>query len=112
YSLTTGVVSAVGREITSEVTKRPIKNAIQTDAAINPGNSGGTLLDSAGRLIGVNTAIVSPAGGGSVGIGFAIPVDEVNRTVPQLIKYGKVSRPGLGVEYAPDQLAQRLGLKG
>jgi S1-C subfamily serine protease len=95
-SLTTGVISALGREIES-VTQRPIKNVIQTDAAINPGNSGGPLLDSSGRLIGVNTAIYSPSGS-SAGIGFAIPVDEVNRVVPQLIKYGKVTRPVLGVE--------------
>lgn len=82
-TLTTGVVSAVGREIES-VTRRPIKNMIQTDAAINPGNSGGPLLDSSGRLIGVNTSIYSTSGG-FMGIGFAIPVDEVNRVVPQLI---------------------------
>src|SRR5262249_4419728 len=87
-TLTTGVVSALDRQIQS-VTKRTIKNVIQTDAAINPGNSGGPLLDSAGRLIGVNTAIYSPSGS-SAGIGFAIPVDEVNRVVPQLIKKGKL----------------------
>jgi S1-C subfamily serine protease len=111
HTLTTGVVSAVGREIES-VTKRPIKNVIQTDAAINPGNSGGPLLDSAGRLIGMNTAIYSPAGVSS-GIGFAIPVDEINQVAPQIIaKKGRVSHPGLGAEYAPDQLANRLGLKG
>jgi S1-C subfamily serine protease len=109
-SLTTGVISAVGREIES-VTRRPIKNMIQTDAAINPGNSGGPLLDSAGRLIGVNTAIFSPSGT-YAGIGFAIPVDEVNRVVPQLIRHGKITRPGLGVQIAPDQVAKQLGLKG
>ena len=70
---------------------------IQTDAAINPGNSGGPLLDSAGRMIGMNTAIFSPSGV-SVGIGFAIPVDEINRVVPQLIRHGKVVRPGLGMQ--------------
>jgi S1-C subfamily serine protease len=86
-SLTTGVVSALNREIASS-TGRPIHGVIQTSAAINPGNSGGPLLDSAGRLIGVNTAIVSPSGA-SAGIGFAIPVDEVNRLVPQLIAHGK-----------------------
>jgi S1-C subfamily serine protease len=107
-TLTTGVISALGREIQS-VTKRSIKNVIQTDAAINPGNSGGPLLDSAGRLIGVNTAIYSPSGS-SAGIGFAIPVDEVNRVVPQLIKNGKVERPGLGVQVAHDQLARELGV--
>lgn len=109
-SLTIGVVSALGREIAS-VNRRPIKDVIQTDAAINPGNSGGPLLDSAGRLIGMNAAIYSPSGT-FAGIGFAIPVDEINRVVPQLIKHGRVVRPGLGVQVAHDQLAQELGLKG
>jgi S1-C subfamily serine protease len=94
-SLTMGVISALGREIDS-VTKRTIRDVIQTDAAINPGNSGGPLLDSAGRLIGVNTAIFSPSGA-YAGIGFAIPVDEVNRVVTQLIKHGAVRRPILGI---------------
>jgi S1-C subfamily serine protease len=107
-TLTTGVISALGREIQS-VTRRSIKNVIQTDAAINPGNSGGPLLDSAGRLIGVNTAIYSPSGS-NAGIGFAIPVDEVNRVVPQLIKKGKLERPGLGVQIATDQTARDLGV--
>jgi S1-C subfamily serine protease len=110
-TLTTGVVSALGREIESVRKGRAIKDVIQTDAAINPGNSGGPLLDSAGRLIGVNTAIYSPSGS-SAGIGFAIPVDEVNRVVPQLIKHGKVTRPGLGVQLATDQLARQLGKTG
>lgn len=109
-TLTTGIISALGREIES-VTRRPIKGVIQTDAAINPGNSGGPLLDSAGRLVGVNTAIFSPSGA-SAGIGFAIPVDEVNRIVPQLIRAGKVTRPGLGVQVAPDQLTEKLGIDG
>ncbi len=109
-TLTTGIISALGREIES-VTRRPIQGVIQTDAAINPGNSGGPLLDSSGRLIGVNTAIFSPSGA-SVGIGFAIPVNTVNRIVPQLIRYGKVTRPGLGVQVAEDQLAQEMGLPG
>jgi S1-C subfamily serine protease len=86
-TLTTGVISALNREIES-VTGRPIRGVVQTDAAINPGNSGGPLLDSYGRLIGVNTAIASP-NGASAGIGFAIPVDEVNRVVPELIAKGK-----------------------
>jgi S1-C subfamily serine protease len=107
-TFTTGVVSALGREIQS-LTKRTIKNMIQTSAAINPGNSGGPLLDSAGRLIGVNTAIYSPSGG-NIGIGFAIPVDEVNRVVPQLIKKGKLERPGLGVQILEDQSARELGV--
>jgi S1-C subfamily serine protease len=97
-TLTTGIISALNREIES-VTRRAIRGVIQTDAAINPGNSGGPLLDSAGRLIGVNTAIASPTGAFS-GIGFAIPVDEVNRIVPRLIKDGKFVRPVLGIEVA------------
>ncbi|MGH7798864.1 MAG: S1C family serine protease [Candidatus Binatia bacterium] len=109
-TLTTGVISALNREIES-VTRRPIQAVIQSDAAINPGNSGGPLLDSAGRLIGVNTAIYSPSGA-SAGIGFAIPVDTVNRIVPELIRSGKVTRPGLGVQIADEQIAQRLGVSG
>ncbi len=107
-TLTTGIISALGREIES-VTGTPIRGVIQTDAAINPGNSGGPLLDSAGLLIGVNTAIYSPSGA-SAGIGFAIPVDEVMRVVPELIRSGKISTPGLGVEVAHDGMARELGL--
>ncbi|WP_414708836.1 S1C family serine protease [Roseateles sp.] len=106
-TLTTGIVSALNREIES-VTRRTIKGAIQTDAAINPGNSGGPLLDSAGRLIGVNTAIYSPSGA-SAGIGFAIPVDEVNRIVPRLIRDGRFIRPALGVTSGPENIAKALG---
>ena len=95
HSLTTGVISGLGREIQS-VSRRTIRDVIQTDAAINPGNSGGPLLDSHGNLIGVNTAIYSPSGA-SAGVGFAIPVDTVNRVVTQLIREGKVERPALGV---------------
>jgi len=109
-TMTTGIVSALGREINS-VAGRTIQGVIQTDAAINPGNSGGPLLDSAGRLIGVNTAIYSPSGA-SAGIGFAVPVGIVNRTVPQIIKYGRVMRPGLNVTIANDQAARRLGIEG
>lgn len=109
-TLTTGVVSALGREITA-VTGRTIHDVIQTDAAINPGNSGGPLLDSAGRLIGVNTAIYSPSGASS-GIGFAVPVGEVNRVVPQIISTGKLIRPGLGVVLANRRLTEELGLEG
>jgi S1-C subfamily serine protease len=108
-TLTTGVISGIGREISS-ATGRPIQGVIQTDAAINPGNSGGPLLDSAGRLIGVNTAIYSTSGG-SAGIGFAVPVDTVNRIVPQIIQYGKAKKPGLGVEIVDDWIARRLGIK-
>ncbi len=107
-TLTTGIVSALDREIES-VTQRPIRGVIQTDAAINPGNSGGPLLDSAGRLIGVNTAIYSPSGASS-GIGFAIPVDEVSRVVPRLIKDGKVIRPALGIQAAPPQFMETMKL--
>ncbi len=81
---------------------------IQTDAAINPGNSGGPLLDSAGRLIGVNTAIFSPSGA-SAGIGFAIPVDVVNRVVPNLIRTGRTPSPGIGIVAASEDAAARLG---
>jgi S1-C subfamily serine protease len=95
-SMTTGIVSALGREMESPA-KRRIQGVIQTSAPINPGNSGGPLLDSDGRLIGVTTAILSPSGA-FAGIGFAIPVDEVNRVVPQLIAKGKIDRPRLGVE--------------
>ncbi len=109
-TLTTGVIGGLGREIKS-VSGRPIQGVIQTDAAINPGNSGGPLLDSAGRLIGVNTAIASPTGG-SVGIGFAVPVDIVQRVVPQLITSGQVERPGLGVTIWEDRIVRRLGLQG
>lgn len=109
-TLTTGVISALGREIES-VTQRTIRDVIQTDAAINPGNSGGPLLDSQGKLIGVNTAIYSPSGA-YAGIGFAIPVDTVCRVVPQLIQHGKLIRPGLKIETAPDSLSKRLRLPG
>src|SRR6185503_15906552 len=94
-TLTTGVVSALGRTIQSP-SGRPIDEVIQTDAAINPGNSGGPLLDSDGRLIGVNTAIYSPSGS-NAGLGFAIPVDTVKRTVEQIIAHGKVVPPSLGI---------------
>ncbi|HEY3400208.1 MAG TPA: trypsin-like peptidase domain-containing protein [Geothrix sp.] len=104
-TLTTGVVSALGREIQS-VTRRRIAGVIQTDAAINPGNSGGPLLDSAGRLVGVNTAIQSPSGA-SAGIGFAVPVDTVNRVVPQLIARGTLERPDLGFEPVAPRLVER-----
>jgi S1-C subfamily serine protease len=95
YTLTNGIVSALGRTIQG-VSGATIFDVIQTDAAINPGNSGGPLLDSSGRLIGVNTAIYSPSGA-SAGIGFAVPVDTVARIVPQLIAHGRVIRPVLGV---------------
>ncbi len=109
-TLTTGIISALGREIDS-MAGVPIRDVIQTDAAINPGNSGGPLLDSAGRLIGVNAAIVSPSGG-YAGLGFAIPVDTVNWVVPELIAHGRIRRPVLGVDLVSDHAARRLGLEG
>lgn len=110
HSLTTGVVSALDRTIRS-LSGREIQGVVQTDASINPGNSGGPLLDSAGRLVGVNTAIKSPSGA-SAGIGFAVPVDTVNRVVPQLIAHGRLVRPRLGVQIAHDAMNRRLGLRG
>ena len=105
-TLTTGVVSALGREIQS-ATRRRISGVIQTDAAINPGNSGGPLLDSAGRLIAINTAIQSTSGS-SAGIGFAVPVDTVNRIVPQLIAKGRSARVDLGFDPIPEAWAANL----
>jgi S1-C subfamily serine protease len=107
-TLTTGIVSALNREIDS-VNRRTIRGVIQTDAAINPGNSGGPLLDSAGRVIGVNTAIFSPSGA-SAGIGFAIPIDEVNRIVPRLIRDGRMVRPAIGITAGPEQMTRALSL--
>jgi len=98
-TMTVGVVSALGREINS-VSRRTIDDVVQTDAAINPGNSGGPLLNSLGELIGVNTAIYSPSGASS-GIGFAIPVNTVKRIVPELINYGRVQTPRLGISLIP-----------
>ncbi len=109
-TITSGIISALGRGIKS-VTGRTIRDMIQTDAAINPGNSGGPLLDSAARLIGVNTAIYSPSGA-YAGIGFAVPVDEVNRVVPQLIRNGRLIKPGIGASLADARLVKRLGIEG
>jgi S1-C subfamily serine protease len=114
WTLTTGIISALDRSLPSEDGRSLIEHLIQTDAAINPGNSGGPLLDSAGRLIGVNTAIFSPSGA-SAGVGFAVPVDTVNRVVPQLVGSGKYVRPVLGVEVDEQlnqQVVQRIGTKG
>jgi S1-C subfamily serine protease len=110
HTLTTGVVSALGRTIKS-LSNRTIEGVIQTDAAINPGNSGGPLIDGSGRVVGVNTQIVSPSGA-FAGIGFAVPMDTVNRIVPELIKHGKLIRPGLGVSLVPDVMVRRWGIKG
>jgi S1-C subfamily serine protease len=132
WTLTSGIVSALDRSLGGE-NGQTIEHLIQTDAAINPGNSGGPLLDSAGRLIGINTAISSPSGA-SAGIGFAVPVDTVNRVVPQLIAGGRYIRPALGIaidenlntrlkrllavegvvvlRVAPDSAAATAGLRG
>lgn len=109
-TLTTGIISALGREIESP-DKLPIRDVIQTDAAINPGNSGGPLLDSSGRLVGVNAAILSSSGS-SAGVGFAIPVDTVNWVVPELISKGRIIRPGLGIQAASESVSQKLGVDG
>ena len=109
-TLTTGVVSALDRLLPT-ATGREVVGAIQTDAAINPGNSGGPLLDTAGRLIGINTAIISESGS-SAGIGFAVPVDVVNEVVPQLITHGKIPRPGIGFIPLEDEITARLGVPG
>ena len=109
-TLSSGIVSALGRTITS-MTDRKIYDVIQTDTAINPGNSGGPLLASTGRLIGVNTAILSPSGA-YAGIGFAVPSDTVSRVVPQLIEKGRVTRAGLGVQLLPDHVTERAEISG
>jgi 2-alkenal reductase len=109
-SLSTGVISAIDRHLPIAA-GREIRGVIQTDAAINPGNSGGPLLDSAGRLIGVNTAILSQTGSWA-GVGFAVPVGTVNRIVPQLVRDGRVPRPGIGVAFFSEEMAARLGYEG
>jgi S1-C subfamily serine protease len=109
-TLTSGVISGLGREIHA-ASGQPIQGVIQTDAAINPGNSGGPLLDSAGRLIGINTALASPSGTSS-GVGFAVTVDTMNRFVPQLIRHGQVLRPGMGITVAPPAVCRQLGVEG
>ena len=109
-TLTSGIISALNRRLPTS-NNREVDGVIQTDAAINPGNSGGPRVDSAGRLIGVNTAIISGSGA-SAGIGFAVPVDVVNRIVPQLIKNGRVPRPGIGITVLPEEIAARLGVNG
>ncbi len=109
-TLTVGIVSALGRTITA-MTGRRINEVIQTDAAINPGNSGGPLLNSAGELIGITTAILSPSGT-YAGIGFAVPVDTVSRIVPQLIEKGRITRAGIGIQLLPDHITRRAGVTG
>ncbi|HEU4386057.1 MAG TPA: trypsin-like peptidase domain-containing protein [Anaeromyxobacteraceae bacterium] len=110
HTLTTGIVSALGRIIPA-MTGRRIEGVIQTDAAINPGNSGGPLLDSAGRLVGVNTLIASPSGA-SAGIGFAVPVDTVSRVIPELVAHGRVVRPRLGIAAGSEWVLRRIGVEG
>jgi S1-C subfamily serine protease len=144
HTLTQGIVSGVGRELATPGYRGvPIKNVIQTDAAINPGNSGGVLLNSRGRLIGINTAIADPTGapdlalpataaagsqtqkadsrphtttttgkGSSSGVGFAIPIDTAKGLVEQILTYGKVVRPVLGITIAPPQTVRQIGLEG
>nr|WP_210260948.1 trypsin-like peptidase domain-containing protein [Enterovirga sp. DB1703] len=109
-TLTTGVISALQRRLPTGQ-GRELADVIQTDAAINPGNSGGPLLDSAGRVIGVNTAIFSPSGA-SAGIGFAIPIDVVNRVVPELIRNGRMPQPGIGIIAGAEAVTARLGIPG
>jgi 2-alkenal reductase len=109
-TLTTGVISALDRRLPT-ATGREVAGVIQTDAAINPGNSGGPLIDTNGRLIGVNTAIISGSGS-SAGIGFAVPVDVVNRVVPQLIAKGKYPRPGIGIIVLDEETAAGIGVVG
>lgn len=111
HTLTTGIISGIGREISSGNTGRPIQDVIQTDAAINPGNSGGPLLDSAGAMIGINTAIYSPSGANS-GVGFSIPVDLVRSSVEQILQFGRVVRPVMGISFAPDASVEQLGVSG
>jgi S1-C subfamily serine protease len=110
HTVTTGIVSALGRSMPGAggVT---IRDMIQTDASINPGNSGGPLLNSAGELIGMNTVIISPSGGSS-GVGFAIPVDTIAKIVPQIIQFGKVTRPGLGLSLLADRYARQTRVEG
>jgi len=111
HTLTTGVISGVQREISSGNTGRPIEGIIQTDAAINPGNSGGPLLDSSGTVIGINTAIFSPSGA-NAGVGFAIPVDLVKNSAEQIVQFGRVVRPIMGISFAPDAAIEQLGVTG
>ena len=110
HTLTVGVISALGREVRG-IGGVTIRDMIQTDAAINPGNSGGPLLDSQGRLIGMNTMIFSKSGA-SAGVGFAVPVQTIRRVVPQIIAHGKPTRVGIGISVLDDSIARRAGIAG
>jgi len=109
HTLTRGIISGLTRDMQSPGTGRFISDVIQTDAAINPGNSGGPLLDSEGRVIGVNTALLSPSGA-FAGVGFALPINLVRSVVTQLLDEGKVQRAVLGAVLAPDRTARMLGI--
>merc|ERR1719253_525643 len=109
HSMSRGIVSGIARVL--EVGERPIRGGIQTDASINPGNSGGPLLDSQGKVIGVNTAILTGSGT-SAGVGLAIPMDTVTRTVEQIISQGYVKRAFLGITFAQDEISESLQLPG
>lgn len=111
HTLTTGVISGLGREIASGATGRPILDVIQTDCSINPGNSGGPLLDSDGHVIGINTAIFSSTGM-NAGVGFAINIDDVKNSVEQILEKGYVSKPLIGISFAPDPAVDQLGISG
>lgn len=113
HTLTSGIISGLNRELNTGYGGSSLRNVIQCDAAINPGNSGGPLLDSRGRLIGINTAIADPTGkGASSGIGFAIPIDTVRGLVEQILRYGRVVRPVLGITIAPPQALRQMGVEG
>lgn len=111
HTLTTGVISGLGREIASGATGRPILDVIQTDCSINPGNSGGPLLNSNGEVIGINTAIFSSTGM-NAGVGFAINIDDVRNSVEQILERGYVSKPLIGISFAPDPAVDQLGISG
>lgn len=109
HTMTSGIISATGRQFRS-IGGANIRNAIQTDADINPGNSGGPLVDTSGKLIGMNTMIVSRSGS-SAGLGFAIPVDTIKRIVTEIIRYGEVKRPGLGITLVPNHIKGQFEIK-
>ena len=109
HTMTSGIVSALGRQIES-IGGAKIRNVIQTDADINPGNSGGPLVDTSGKLIGMNTMIVSRSGS-SAGLGFAVPVDTIKRIVSEIIRYGEIKRPGLGITLVSDKVKRHFDVK-